>query len=161
VDTSVEVVQRYLQDAIAAEKNFETQLQSFLKEAADEAAKTAFQEHLMETRSQIERLTGRLEQLGGAPSTAKNLLAYVLNLAPKFGLSGQEKERNTQNLIAAFGIENYECAMYESLASMASAAGDPDTAALARSILQEEKRAATRIWDMLGTVAHKGVATQS
>jgi ferritin-like metal-binding protein YciE len=153
-DSSVDVVRRYLQDTIAAEKDFETQLQSFAKETGDDLVKAAFQSHLAETRTQIERLSARLEQLGGSPSTTKSLLAHVFQLAPKAAQLGREKESSTtRNLIIAFAIENNECAIYESLASTADAAGDPDTAALARTIQSEEKSAANTFWGLLGTTA--------
>ncbi|HEX4772276.1 MAG TPA: DUF892 family protein [Bryobacteraceae bacterium] len=158
-DTSIEVVKRYLQDAIAAEKSFETQLHGFAKETRNEQAKTVLESHLTETRGQIERLTNRLEQLGDTPSTAKSLLAHVFQLAPKAAQLSRDKEgrgteaSTTQDLILAFAIENNECAIYESLASTAEAAGDPETAALARSIQAEEKAAANRIWSLLGSAA--------
>jgi ferritin-like metal-binding protein YciE len=160
-DTSVEVVKRYLQDAIAAEKNFETQLQGFAKETGNEPTKAVFQNHIAETRGQIERLTKRLEQLGDTPSAAKSLLAHVFHFAPKAAQlsrdkEGREKEGSTtQDLILAFAIENNECAIYESLASTAEAAGDPETAALARSIQAEEKAAADKIWGLLGSAARR------
>lgn len=153
-DTSAEVVKRYLQDAIAAEKNFETQLQGFAKETGNDLAKAAFENRLAETRGQIERLISRLEQLGGTPSTAKSLLAHVFQLAPRAAqLSHEKKASTTQDLIMAFAIENKECAIYESLASTAEAAGDPDTAALARSIEAAGKAAANKIWGLLGSAA--------
>jgi ferritin-like metal-binding protein YciE len=153
-DTSAEVVKRYLQDAIAAEKNFEAQLQGFAKETGNDPAKAAFESRLAETRGQIERLTGRLEQLGGTPSAAKGLLAHVFQLAPKAAQLVHEKDASTtQDLIVAFAIENNECAICESLASTAEAAGDPETAALARSIEAAGKAAANKIWGMLGPAA--------
>jgi ferritin-like metal-binding protein YciE len=153
-ETSTEVVKRYLEDAIAAEKSFETQLQGLAKEGDNERAKSAFHQHAIETRSQIERLTSRLEALGGSPSTAKSVLAHIFNLAPKAAQIGYEKEeRVTQNLIMAFAVENSECAMYESLAALADAAGDSDTANLARSIQAEEKATADKVWSLLAPTA--------
>jgi hypothetical protein len=49
-ETSADVIKRYLEDAIAAEKSFETQLQGFSKEGDNEAAKALFQQHALETR---------------------------------------------------------------------------------------------------------------
>ncbi len=153
-ESSTDVIKRYLEDAIAAEKSFETQLQGFAKEGDNGAVKAAFHQHALETTNQIERLTARLEALGGSPSTAKSLLAHIFNLSPKAAQIGHEKEeRTTQNLMMAFAVENSECAMYESLASVAEAAGDSQTAQLARSIQSQEKATADKVWSFLAPVA--------
>ena len=153
-ETSLDVVKRYLEDAIAAEKSFETQLQGFAGEGDNAAAKAAFHQHALETRQQYERLTARLEILGGSPSTTKSFLAHVFGLSPKSAQLGHEKEeRTTQNLMMAFAVENSEIAMYEALATVAEAAGDTQTAALAREIQQQEKATADKVWNLLPAAA--------
>jgi ferritin-like metal-binding protein YciE len=153
-ETTNDVITRYLEDAIAAEKSFETQLQGFAKEGDNAAAKSAFQQHAVETKRQYERLSARLQALGGSASTAKSLLAHIFNLSPKAAQVGHEKEeRTTQNLMMAFAVENSELAMYESLATVADAAGDSETAALAREIQAEEKATADKVWKLLGPAA--------
>jgi ferritin-like metal-binding protein YciE len=164
-EASTDVINRYLEDAIAAEKSFETQLQGFAKEGDNEAVKAAFHQHALETRRQYERLTARLESLGGSTSTAKSILAHLFNLSPKTAQIGHEKEeRTTQNLIMAFAVENSELAMYQALISVAEAAGDTETAALAREIQAEEKRTADKVWSLLSPAAleaYRRVATSS
>ena len=56
-----EIIARYLEDAIAAEKSFETQLRGFAKESYDPVAQTLFAEHAEETRAQYEQLTTQAE----------------------------------------------------------------------------------------------------
>jgi ferritin-like metal-binding protein YciE len=153
-ETSVEVIKRYLEDAIAAEKSFETQLQGFSKEGDDSAAQAVFHQHALETKQQYERLTARLEALGGSPSGAKSFLAHVFGLSPKAAQIGHEKEeRTTQNLMMAYAVENSEVAMYESLACSAEAAGDTETAALARQIQQQERATAEKVWKLIPSAA--------
>ena len=153
-ETSSDVIKRYLQDAIAAEHSFETQLQGFAKEGDDEAAKAAFHQHALETKQQYERLTARLEALGGSTSTAKSFLAHIFGLSPKTAQLGHEsEERTTQNLMMAYAVENSEIAMYESLITVAEAAGDTETAALAREIQQQEKLTAQKVWSLLPNAA--------
>ena len=164
-ETSTDVIKRYLQDAIAAEKSFETQLQGFAQEGDDQAAKAAFHQHALETKQQYERLTARLEALGGSTSGVKSLLAHIFGLSPKTAQLGHEEtERTTQNLMMAFAVENSEVAMYESLAVTAEAAGDTETAALARGIQREEKATAEKIWSLLpnaAVTAYRRVSAQS
>jgi ferritin-like metal-binding protein YciE len=149
-ETPTEVLRRYLEDAIAAEKSFETQLRGFATEGQDEEVQLAFANHAEETKLQYHRLTRRLEELGGTPSGAKSLLAHVFGLTPRaVQVTHAPDERVTQNLIAAFAVENSECAMYEALASVAGAAGDSATEKLAREIQAEERRTADKLWRFL------------
>jgi ferritin-like metal-binding protein YciE len=149
-ETSVDVIKRYLQDAIAAEKSFETQLEGFAKEGNDTVVQSLFRQHAAETKQQYERLTARLTALGGSTSAAKSFLAHVFGLSPKAAQLGHEKEeRTTQNLMMAYAVENSEMAMYESLAIVAEAAGDTETASLARQIQAQEKETAEKIWRVL------------
>jgi ferritin-like metal-binding protein YciE len=151
-----DTISRYLQDAIAAERSFESQLEGFSKEGDNEAAKSLFAQHAAETRNQYERLTARLEALGGSPSTSKSVLAHMFGLAPKSASMGHEKEeRTSQNLMIAFSVESAECAMYEALANSAALAGDRETEALARAIQTEEKQTADKVWALIPAVSRE------
>jgi ferritin-like metal-binding protein YciE len=153
-ENSTDIIKRYLEDAIAAEKSFETQLEGFSKEGDDPAAQAAFRQHAIETKRQYERLTARLEKLGGSTSTAKSILAHIFGMSPKTAQLGhEEEERTTQNLMIAFAVENSELAMYESLINVSEAAGDAETAALAREIQSEEKATADKIWKLIPNAA--------
>lgn len=149
-DSSSEVIKRYLVDAIAAERNFETQLKAFSKEGEQVPVQNLFAEHAVETKSQHERLTARLEALGGSPSTLKSFFAHLFNFAPKTAQLGSDgSEKNAQDLIIAFAIENSEIAMYEELAIVAGFAGDTVTEQLARAIQEEERVAAKKVWSLI------------
>lgn len=149
-ETSISVIRRYLEDAIAAERSFETQLRAFAKEGDDAEVQAAFGTHADETTSQLERLTARLHTLGGSPSAAKSFLAHIFALTPKTAQIGHgQEERTTQNLIIAYTVENSESAMYESLQAVAEAAGDADTATLSEEIQREEQAAAARFWGLI------------
>jgi ferritin-like metal-binding protein YciE len=150
----LEVIQRYLQDALAAEQHFENQLRSFAKESDQGPVQQLFAQHADETRSQCQRLEARLRELGGSPSGLKSFFANMFGFAPKTAQMGHEEaEKSTQDLMMAYAVENSEVAMYESLAVAASAAGDTQTERLAREIQQEERRAAERVWDLIPTSA--------
>ncbi|HLK48994.1 MAG TPA: DUF892 family protein [Bryobacteraceae bacterium] len=160
--SAADLIKAYLEDAIAAEKNFETQLRAFAKEGNDTTAQAMFEKHANETRSQYERLTGRLEALGGGASGFKTALAHMLGMMPKTAQIGHEEtERVTQNLIMAYTVEHAEVAMYEALASIASAAGDTVTAQLARSIQQEERQTAELVWKQIPLSAIRPLSTVS
>jgi ferritin-like metal-binding protein YciE len=152
--TAQDILVRYLEDAIAAEKSFETQLLGFSNEVENPTVEALFREHAEETKEQYTLLTQRIEELGGSTSTLKSFLAHVFNFAPKIAQIGHDKyERQTQDLMMAFAVENAEVAMYESLAQVAQLAGDTRTTELARQIQQQEKQTAERVWAQIGPAA--------
>jgi ferritin-like metal-binding protein YciE len=146
-ETSSSLIRRYLEDAIAAERTFETRLRGFAEEGDDVEVHAAFLTHADETRLQHERLAARLEALGGATSSVKGFFEQLFALVPKFTQVGHSAdERLVQNLVIAFAIEQSECAMYEALATVAVAAGDAGTEQLAREIQAQESAAAGKLW---------------
>jgi ferritin-like metal-binding protein YciE len=153
-----ERINTYLEDAIAAEKSFETQLQGFAEETQGSAAAPLFAQHAGETREQYEMLTDRLKTLNASPSSAKTFLAHLFNAAPKIAQIGHdESERLTQDLMMAYAVENAEVAMYESLAVVARQIGDTTTEKLARTIQQQEKQTAEKVWAEIAPAAKKAI----
>ncbi len=70
--------------------------------------------------------------------------------------TGHEQDENiTQNLMIAFAVENSEVAMYESLATVASAAGDGATENLARRIQNQERVTAEKVWKHIAPAARR------
>ena len=156
--SSKEVLARYLENAIAAEKSFETQLLGFSKEAEDPTVQALFRQHAQETKEQYSLLTRRLEELGGSTSTLKSFLAHIFNFAPKLAQIGHDRfERQTQDLMMAFAVENAEVAMYESLSQAAEISGDTQTLELARQIQKQEKQTAEKVWAQVAPAARKAV----
>src|SRR3954452_22886183 len=87
----LEAIQRYLSDAIAAEKNFENQLRAFANETDQGPVQQIFAQHADETRRQHERLTVRLQALGGEPSAMKTFFANLFGFAPKAAQIGHDE----------------------------------------------------------------------
>lgn len=162
-ETSVGVVKRYLEDAIAAEKGFEAQYESFAKEADEASLQELFRQQAAATKAQHDRLVEQLSNFGGTPSTTKGLLAQLFGLSPKIAQIGQnDTERTSQNLYIAFGIENSKLALYEALSTVAEAAGEDDVAALTRSLQSQQKDSIERIWKILpGTEGEEALAALS
>ena len=149
-------IPRYLEDAIAAEKSFESQLNSFASEACRAEVKNAFSAHAVETKRQHELLTDRLHQLGGEPSGLKSALAHFFNTAPRSAQTGySDEERTTQDLIMAYSVENAEVAMYQAMIVAAESVGDNATATLAERIQNQERETAEKVWRLIpGAATH-------
>lgn len=148
--TSQELIVRYIQDAEAAERNFEDALATFGKTGDQSPVMSFFQWASSKAKTQHERLEARLRALGSSPSTAKSLLAHVLAFSTTAAQIGHEpSEKNTQHLIMCVAAAAAEMAMYESLATVAAAAGDTTTEQLARQLQAEEKDDYERAWALL------------
>lgn len=149
-ESNIDTIRRYLADAIAAEKGFESQLRSFAEDGDDDEVQGLFAEHARQTATQIQRLSTRLESLGGAASRTKNLVAQLFTIAPRAAQFGHlPEERTAQDLMVGYSVEMSECAMYESLRIAAESAGDSQTASLAREIGAEEFATAQRLWHLI------------
>jgi ferritin-like metal-binding protein YciE len=157
-----DLIRQYLEDSIAAEKSFETQLSRFAEEPADLAVQHLFSQHASESRQQYEALTERLEDLGGSSSSLKSMLAHVFNMSPKVAQLGRtQEERTVQNLMMAFAVENAEIAMYESLMIAAREAGDEETARLAMQIQEQERETAEKVWKWIAPAARRAAESLS
>jgi ferritin-like metal-binding protein YciE len=151
-----DVICRYLEDAIAAEDTFEKQLRQFAGEVEQPQLRQLFEQHAEETMQQKRMLTDRLQALGGKPSGMKSFMANMFGFGPKAAQMGHDDaEKGTQDLMMAYAVENSEVAMYEALAIAAAAAGDLETERLARSIQDEERRTAQKVWDQLAPCARQ------
>ena len=155
-------IARYIDDAIALEASSVTGLKDMISEATDPQDAALFQEHLTQTESQRERLTARLRALGGTHSGLKDLMNKIGIAATDLLHGGKDPgDKATRNLIQAYSIENLEIAMYESLATAATEAGDTETATLAREIQAEEEAAAKKIFPRIAPMARRAVVRAS
>lgn len=149
-ESGKEIVIRYLQDAAAAERNFEDLLDSFSKTDTNSLVRELFIRAAAKARTQHERLEARLRELGGSPSSVKSAAAHLLGFAPAAAQTGHtEEEKDAQHLMMTYAAAAAEMAMYESLAAAASAAGDAPTERLARQLQAEERDDHQMVWDRL------------
>ncbi len=145
-----DIIKRYLVDAVAAEKSFESQLRSMSNEGDQPEVQQLFAQHADETRLQWERLEARLNALGGTESKWKSLVAHFFGVTPKTAQLGHDPaEKSTQDLMIAYAVESGEVAMYEAMIAAADTVGDDVTARLARDIQDEEKRTANRVLSLI------------
>jgi ferritin-like metal-binding protein YciE len=145
-----EIIVGHLQNAIAAERNFEDLLNTFSKTGNQLEVKELFAELSHKARSQHERLEARLRELGGSPSTAKSAMAHMFGFAPGVAQLGHEpEEKNAQHIMMTYAAAAGEAAMYEALATVAAEAGDVETERLARQLQEEEREDHHVTWRIL------------
>jgi ferritin-like metal-binding protein YciE len=139
-----EQLDKYLADAHAIEAQAIELLEKATGSAGHPELARLYEEHLAETREQQERLEARLSARGSSPSRLK---AAAMRLgALNWGMFF-EAHPDTPGKLAAFAsaFEHLEIAGYEELKRVAARAGDEETAALADSILAQERLAASNL----------------
>ena len=143
-DNLEEQLRKYLADAHAIEEQAIALLERGPKLAGTETLANIYADHLGETRDHAEAIEGRLDELGGDPSTLKDaaLRLGALNWGAFF-----QAHPDTPGKLAAFAyaFEHLEIAGYEQLKRVASRVGDEETIAAADRILAEERAAAEKL----------------
>jgi ferritin-like metal-binding protein YciE len=143
------LISKYLQEAVAAEKSFETQLRGFSLDGDDEEVRAAFDAQAESSHTRAELLAGQLEKLGDAPSETRSSLAAATENHPALNRPEVMEERIVQNIIAAYSMAAAGCALYQVLGTISGATADAATEALVRKFHEEEAVAAGQIWHLL------------
>jgi ferritin-like metal-binding protein YciE len=135
------LVKKYLADAHAIEEQAIALLERAPKLVEDKELEPVFEDHLSETRGHEELVQSRLAALGGDSSTFKD--AAMRLGALNWGSFFRGHPDTPGKLVAfAYAFEHLEIGGYEQLRRVAIAAGDPETASVAETILTDERTAA-------------------
>ena len=147
-----------LNEAYTKERQLETALDAHAQMTTRDDYAKRLKDHLKETRSHATQVSKRITQLGGTPETvsipgpdgltkAAETVSDVLGKAkaaaqgPLHAVRGSgEQERMLRNARTEYQEEAWEIATYTVIDSVATAAGDKETAKLARDIMREEER---------------------
>jgi ferritin-like metal-binding protein YciE len=155
--TPEESILKNLQEAIAVEDTFETQLRELASEGDDVRVQGLFAQHADETKNHCERLRRRLEELGGEASISKSFLGHIIRRAPRIAQVWQDTaDQSTHNLIMTYAVESSAIAMYEALIATCQEAGDAETEAMVREIQEEERLSAEKVWRHIAQLAKSG-----
>jgi len=131
-----------LKDIYWAEKHITKALPKMKKAATSEALQAAFEEHLQQTQTHVQRLEQVFEMLG-KKAQAKKCDAMAGIVEEGNGII-QETEKGTSTrdvglILSAQKVEHYEIATYGGLAQLATTLGLDDIADVLNQTLQEEK----------------------
>ena len=143
VQTIEELFVEELKDIYSAEKQITRALPKLAKAATSPELRTAFENHLEETKGQIERLDQIFEMLGKA---AKGKMCHGMKGVLEEGSEVLEETskgniRDAALISAAQRVEHYEMAAYGSVREYAKLLGQTDIAKLLEATLAEEKAA--------------------
>jgi ferritin-like metal-binding protein YciE len=145
-----EQLTKYLADAHSIESQALAQMRTAPDIAGSLPLAEAFRRHLEETEQHERLIAERLEARGGSPSAVKEA---VMKLGGKgFILFARSQPDTPGKLVAhAYSYEHLEIASYELLIRIAERAGDEETVAVARRILDQERAMAKRLEGLFET----------
>jgi ferritin-like metal-binding protein YciE len=131
-----------LKDIYWAEKNIVKTLPKLKKAATSEKLQQAFEDHLQQTQTHVERLEQVFETLGKKAQAKKcDAMAGIIEEGNGV-VDDTEKGTATRDvglIISAQKVEHYEIATYGGLAQLATTLGLDDVADVLKQTLEEEK----------------------
>src|SRR6059036_43199 len=140
---------KHIDEAHAMEQNVLRMLDGMIATTDDPEILDALEHHKVQTQRHADRMAERLEAHDASPSAVKQI-GGVLGALAKMPLDFVRGEKAGRNARDAYAAEHMEIASYELLSRVAEKAGDAETAAEAREIIEEERAMAKVIeenWD--------------
>ena len=150
-----------LKDLYSAENQLVKALPKMAKAAASPELKAAFEEHLEETKGQVERLVTIFEQLEGSPKgkKCKAMEGLVEEGSEFIDADGEDSVKDAALICAAQKVEHYEIASYGCARTFATLLGLDEVAELLQETLDEEGNADKKLTELAETVINVEAAT--
>jgi len=130
-----------LRDAYHAEKQLVKALPKMAKSASSDELRSAFEQHLEETRRQVERLESVFEEINqkAKGTTCEAMEGLIEEGKEIIDMDGEDAVRDAGLIAAAQKVEHYEIATYGCLRTWAQQMGHNHVADLLNQTLNEEK----------------------
>jgi ferritin-like metal-binding protein YciE len=139
-----------LQDLYYAEQQITKALPKMIAKVSDPQLKQGFEQHLRETRGQIQRLERVFEMHGESPKAVScPAIDGIIEEANEImGDASDAEVLDAAALAAAQAVEHYEIARYGTLMAWARELGRPDCAAALEPTLEEEKATDAKLTEL-------------
>jgi ferritin-like metal-binding protein YciE len=136
-----------LRDLMDAEKQLTKALPKMARGAESDELRTAFEDHLEETRNHVERLTEALRAIGanGRGKKCKGMEGLIEEGSEHLEEDAEPSVRDAMLIGAAQKVEHYEIAAYGTARTHATQLGYEDVARLLEATLEEEKAADVKL----------------
>jgi ferritin-like metal-binding protein YciE len=143
LQTLNDVFAHELQDLHSAEQQLVEALPKMAAAASDEKLRTAFEEHLGETRQHVQRLEEVCSQVGISASgePCKGMMGLIREGDEIVSASGDPTVKDAALISAAQRVEHYEIAAYGTARTLAGELGFDDAKELLDQTLDEESNA--------------------
>jgi hypothetical protein len=146
-----EPIHDHLCIAITAEQDFERKIRSFLPSFGDDLdLRAAFVSHADDMQADRTVLENRLIELGGRSEQNQNPFSDLAGISATLGNASNVLEEETvKSLITAYAVHASERVLAHALASLASAAGDDQTAQVAISFGERATERSKRVFSFI------------
>ena len=143
-----------LKDLYSAETQLVKALPKMAKAASSPELKAAFEEHLEETKGQVDRLVTIFEQLEGSPKgkKCKAMEGLIEEGSEVIEAEGEDSVKDAALICAAQKVEHYEMAGYGCARTFATLLGLNEVADLLQETLDEEGNADKKLTELAETV---------
>ncbi len=151
-----------LRDVLSAEKQLAQALPKMAKKASHEDLKHCFEEHLEETKHQIERLEKVFQSIERSPRAKKCEAMHGLIEESKEVMEsdGEPAVRDALLIASAQKAEHYEIATYGTLCTWAEQLGYEQALKLLGETLNEEKTADEKLTKIASQVNQAALAAK-
>ncbi len=143
LDTLKSLLEDQVKDLYNAENQLVKALPKMAKKATSENLRAAFESHLEQTRTHVERLAAVAQLLDTKPGgkTCKAMQGLIEEGKEVLEEVGDDAVIDSALIAAAQRVEHYEIAAYGSARAMAEQLGEPRIIKLLQQTLDEEKAA--------------------
>ena len=140
LDTLQKLYTNELRDLYNAENQLLKALPKMAKAASSQELKDAFEKHLEQTKSHVERLEQVFEELNEKPKgkTCRAMKGLIEEGSEILEEDGEESVLDAGIIVAAQKVEHYEIAGYGSVRTFAHLLGKDKSAELLQTTLDEE-----------------------
>ena len=164
LQTLNDVFAHQLQDLHSAEQQLVEALPKMATAATDEKLRTAFEEHLGETRQHVDRIAEVCSQVGISPGgeQCKGMEGLIREGDEIVSASGDPATKDAALIAAAQRVEHYEIAAYGTARTLAGELGFDDAKDLLDQTLDEESNADSLLTKIAtGGLLRSGVNAQA
>ena len=143
MDTLRELFVEQLQDVYSAENQLVKALPKMAKSASSSELRTAFENHLTQTKEHVDRLETIFRNLEEEPEgkMCKGMAGLIAEGKEVIEEEMEDDVKDAALIAAAQRVEHYEIAAYGTLKSMASQLDEEEAVSLLEETLNEEKDA--------------------
>ena len=149
-----------LKDLYSAETQILEALPTMAEAASHPELKNAFNQHLEETRNQVQRLEQIFQQLGQSPGgvTCKGMQGLIAEGQELLGQDADPDVRDAGLIEAAQKVEHYEIAGYGTACEYAKLLGQNDALQLLKQTINEEEQTDKKLTQIAQQVVNPAAA---
>lgn len=140
LETLRDLYEEQLHDLYSAESQLVEALPKMAKAASNQQLKSAFTEHLAQTKTHVTRLEQLFKQLGAKPKdqTCKGMQGLIKEGDEMIKMKGEPAAIDAGLIAAAQRVEHYEIAGYGCVRTYAEQLGEQQSMQLLQQTLDEE-----------------------